>query len=65
MNNMETLIKENTALTREVKEILDLGKNFFKILHILGRVFKWVATIGAGFAAILTLWHNLPPPGGK
>jgi hypothetical protein len=72
MNNMETLIKENTEVTtgnaellQEIKEILDLGKTFFKFLSILGKIFKWVASIGAGLGAIVAIYHNLPPPGGK
>lgn len=70
MNNMETLIKENTTITqgnqdtlKEIKEILDLGKSFFKILHYLGIAFKWVAGLIAAVGALAAAWHNLPPPG--
>jgi hypothetical protein len=70
MNNMETLIKENTGITqnnqdtlKEIKEILDLGKSFFKILHYLGVAFKWIAGLAAAVGALAAAWHNLPPPG--
>lgn len=70
MNNMETLIKENTTITqgnqdtlKEIKEILDLGKSFFKILNYLGIAIKWIAGLATAAVALVAALHNLPPPG--
>jgi hypothetical protein len=64
MNNMESLIKQNTILTQEVRDILELGKSFFKILNLLGKLIKWVGGIAAAVGAVYAAWNNLPPPGG-
>ncbi len=58
MNNMETLIKENTELTKEIKEILDVGKTFFKIMKWVGVFFKWVSAVAAGIGVLWALWTH-------
>lgn len=75
MNTFETLIEENrlahqanakalqenTDLTKEIKEILDLGKTFFKILKYVGIVAKWVTVIGSGVAVIWAALQGSTP----
>lgn len=56
-------IEENTSLTKEVKDIVELGKAFFKLAKYLGIVAKWLSYIGAGWAVIWTFINH--PFGGK
>ena len=64
MDSLETLItenreahqanasalEENTAITKEIKDILELGKTFFKILKYIGIAAKWLVAVGSGVA---------------
>lgn len=75
MNTFETLIeenrvahkanadalKENTDLTKEIKDILDLGKTFFKVLKYIGIAAKWIAAVGTGVAVIWAALHGQIP----
>jgi hypothetical protein len=53
-------LRANTALTQEIRELLELGKSFFTIMRYVGIVAKWVTIVGAAFAALI---HFTPPPG--
>jgi ABC-type branched-subunit amino acid transport system substrate-binding protein len=75
MNTFETLIEENrvahkanadalaenTELTKEIKDILELGKTFFKILGFVAVVAKWITAIGAAVALIWAATHGNTP----
>jgi hypothetical protein len=61
MTSIETSIKENTDLTKEIKEILDLAKSFFTVLGYLGKGIKWIAGIAAAAGAIWALFHPNSP----
>lgn len=68
MNNMEKLLQENTAvlkkntdLTEEIKDILDLGKSFFRILRYVGIVAKWVSGLGVAAGVIWAMAHGTFP----
>ena len=56
-------LEENTALTKEIKEILEFGKTFFTMMRYIGVAAKWIAAIGTAIAAIYALFHLNPPPG--
>lgn len=62
MDAIEASIAENTRITKEIKEILDLGKSFFTILGYIGKVAKWIAAIGSGIAVAYALTHGQLPP---
>ncbi len=55
MDRIEKSLHENTSATREVLEILQMGKGFFKTVYLLGNVLKWGVGVGA---AIFALWHT-------
>lgn len=65
LNNMEDLIKENTKVTTEsaetlveIKDILELGKTFFKIMKWIGIFFKWVSAVAGGVGVLYLLWKS-------
>ena len=62
MDAIEASIAENTRITKEIKEILDLGKSFFTILGYVAKVAKWIAAIGSGIAVVYALAHGQLPP---
>lgn len=71
MDEMQRELKENTTVTKEVKELLEMGRTGFKVLGWLGKAFVWTAralTVIAGAAlAIYSAWYaithggQLPP----
>ena len=63
MDKLEAAIAENTKITREIKDIVDLGRSFFIILGHIGTVAKWIGAIGTAIAAIYALFHLNQPPG--
>lgn len=52
MGRIEHLLADNNASTEEVREIVVMGKSFFKVLEHLGNAIKWVVSVGAAIAAI-------------
>jgi hypothetical protein len=54
MNRIEAALGENTAATKEMLEILQMGKGFFKTTKMLGDVLKWAIGIAI---AVVTAWH--------
>jgi hypothetical protein len=54
-------LEENTAITKEIKDILELGKSFFRLLGVIGTVAKWVGIVATAAAAIYGLLHLGPP----
>lgn len=71
MQRLEGLLKDyatrNTTLTESVAEILDiltLGKSFFRIIGIFGKMVKWVTVIVTPLVALYFAFKNgLPPKG--
>jgi hypothetical protein len=59
-DTMAAELIKNTELTKEIRELLELGKSFFTIMRYVGIVAKWVTIVGAAFAALI---HFTPPPG--
>lgn len=47
-----TVIAENMAITREMKDAFDLAKTGLRVIGVLGTVAKWMATIVGALAAI-------------
>jgi glutamine synthetase type III len=52
MSRIEQMLAENSASTEEVREIVVMGKSFFKVLGHLGNGIKWSVSVGAAIAAI-------------
>lgn len=69
MADFEQKLDNNTALTKEIRDILDAAKGAFKVLGGLGVAAVWVGKIaGAGVAiwgAFYALTHGGRPPGGQ
>jgi hypothetical protein len=55
MGSIEKDLADNTAATREVLEIVTMGRSFFKVAGQVGNFIKWslsgVAALGAAYAA--------------
>jgi len=52
MREWSLTVEENTEMQRQVVEV---GKDIVSAMRVLGwvgKLFKWIASIGAGFAAI-------------
>lgn len=56
-------LQENTDLTKEIKDILELGKTFFKVLKYIGIGAKWITVLGSGLAVIWAAVHGQTPTG--
>ena len=49
--------------TEEILDILTLGKSFFRLAEIFGKVIKWVAGIATALLGLwLTFKYGKPPP---
>jgi hypothetical protein len=68
MKALELELQANTATTREVRELMELGRNGFKVLGWLGGAAKWLGGLAAAGGAIWTAFymatHGGKPPGG-
>jgi hypothetical protein len=58
MGRIESLLAANNTVTEEVREIVVLGKSFFKVLGYIGNAVKWVVGLGAAVGGAWTAWHN-------
>ena len=54
MSSLEANLHANTAATKEILEIVKMGKTFFRILGWVGKAVKWLSTLAVG---ISTLWY--------
>ena len=54
MKKIEDNLAENTTFTKEIREIVLMGKSFFKVTGWLGNGIKWIATV---VAAAGSLWY--------
>jgi hypothetical protein len=67
MEAIERELRDNTSVTREVRELMELGRSGFKVLGWLGVAAKWVGSLAAAAAAVWALvyaaTHGGKPPG--
>lgn len=67
MNAMQTELSANTAVTTEVRDILDTVRSGLKVLGGLGTFASWVGKLAAAGAAIYAFFyaitHGGTPPG--
>lgn len=56
MDRMDAGLQQNTAVTQEIKEILDTAKGAFRFFGHMGNALKWVLGFGA---AALGFWVAL------
>lgn len=56
MDRIEQSLHENTSATKEVLEILQMGKGFFRTVYFLGNVLKWCAGVGV---AAFAVWNAI------
>lgn len=68
MSSIETELRSNTDTTRDVRELMELGRNGFKVLGHIGTAVKWLGGIAAALVACWSLyqaWKNGTPPSSK
>lgn len=67
MNAMQTELTANTAVTSEVRDILDAAHSGLRVLGGLGKFAAWLGKLAAGavaiWGAIYALTHGGHPPG--
>lgn len=67
MDLQDGLLAENTEITRDIRDLLTAARLGLKVLGGLGAVARWLGYLGAGGAALYTLWHMAThggrPPG--
>lgn len=51
-------MKDNTAATKEVLEIVSMGKSFFKVAGAIGNGIKYLAGLVTVIAAAYAAWTN-------
>lgn len=61
MDRMESSITENTSLTKEIKDLMEIGRAGFKVLGWIGIAAKWIGAIAAAGASVYALFHHKPP----
>lgn len=68
MKAIELELRDNTTTTREVRDLLEIGRSGFKVLGWMGVLAKWIAAVAGAAAAIWGLLHlgdagGVKPPG--
>jgi len=58
MGEIERALADNTAATREVLEIVSMGKSFFRVLGVIGSGVKWLAGMATVVAAAYAAWTH-------
>ena len=58
MGSIESDLAANTAATREVLEIVTMGRSFFKVIGHIGNLVKWVLGGAAAFATAYAAWKQ-------
>ena len=58
MSKLEAGLAANTEVTKEVLEIVTMGKSFFRVLGYIGHAIKWIAGIAAAVGAAWAAWHH-------
>ncbi len=66
MGAIETELAENTTVTKEIKDMLDMARAGLKVLGGIGSAAKWLGALAAAIVAIWTFIHTIknggPPP---
>lgn len=66
MTAIESELRNNTALTADVKALLDAARVGLKVLGWIGTAAVWTGKIAAGVGAVYGAWqlirHGAPPP---
>jgi hypothetical protein len=55
MDAMQAELSDNTTVTREIREMLDMGRAGLRVLGALGAVAKWLGAIAMGIGSIWAL----------
>lgn len=63
MKAIEVELRENTDTTKEVRELLEVGRSGFKVLGWIGVAAKWLGGVAVAVGAIWSLLHGVQPPG--
>ena len=58
MRVMEQSLQANTEATKEVLEIVSMGKSFFKLAGLIGNAIKWLAGVATVLAAAWAAWNH-------
>lgn len=61
IDRIEAELAENTAATKEMLEILTMGKGFFKTVGVIGFAIKWCAGIAVAVFAAYQAYKNGAP----
>ena len=56
LNEMETTLVKNTAMTADVHQIIGHGRSFFTVLGLIGNVVKWLAGIVVIVGGAWAIW---------
>lgn len=59
MDTIEKQLEANTAVTIEVRDILDAIKGGFKFLGWLAIAAKWLGMLAGAAASIYALWYSI------
>jgi hypothetical protein len=66
LDALQQMMKENTEVTTQIKEIVELGRAFFNLAKYIGVMARWVLYVGASVGGIWAwLTHGANPFGGK
>lgn len=64
---IEADLRANTEVTREVRDLMEMGRALFRLADLMGRGAKWLSGIAAAvvaiWGAIYTATHGVKPPG--
>ena len=58
MRVIEQSLQANTEATREVLEIVSMGKSFFRLAGLIGNGIKWLAGLATVLAAAWAAWRR-------
>lgn len=61
MTRIESSLEANTAVTTDIKDILEAGRLGLKVLGWIGAAAKWVGLVAAGGAALWGFFHQGAP----
>lgn len=59
---LEASMRVNTEATKEILEIVSMGRSFFKVLGHIGAGIKWLAGLTTAGGVLYSIWpHSVPP----
>lgn len=71
MQNLVSMMEDNTLITKqnakdtkEVKEILELGRAFFTLARYFGILARWIIYVGGAIGGLWALFFHTPNPFG-